>query len=212
MPSSQSGSGFGRDAIRDALRSCPKALRPLIAAPLLLLSCHALAAPIETPDPELRDVLARTIDASDSFEHRFDAEVWLVDMSSRLARFMPDEAARLELLRLVHSEARRAKLSPELVLAVIEVESYFDRYAISVAGAQGLMQIMPFWLKEIGRPDDNLFHVRTNLRFGCTILKFYLDKERGNLINALGRYNGSLGRLDYPDKVIHALNRRWYRQ
>lgn len=187
--------------------------RPLLRLVLLalLLSGVAGAAPIEPPEPELRNLLARTIDATDSFEHRFDAEVWLVDMSSRLARFMPDEAARLELLRLVHSEARRAKLSPELVLAVIEVESYFDRYAISVAGAQGLMQIMPFWLKEIGRPDDNLFHVQTNLRMGCTILKFYLDKESGNLINALGRYNGSLGRLDYPDKVIHALNRRWYR-
>jgi soluble lytic murein transglycosylase-like protein len=185
------------------------------ACAILFAAClcgEVFAAPVDPPDPELRQLLANTIDATDSFEHRFDAEVWLVDMSARLARIMPDEGARLELLRLVHSEARRAKLAPELVLAVIQVESYFDRYAISVAGAQGLMQIMPFWLKEIGRPDDNLFHVQTNLRFGCTILKFYLDKERGNLINALGRYNGSLGRLDYPDKVIHALNQRWYRQ
>ncbi|MGB1561211.1 MAG: lytic transglycosylase domain-containing protein [Sinimarinibacterium flocculans] len=189
--------------------------RRQIRTAVLLAAClhgGVSAAPVAPPEPELRDLLARTIDATDSFEHRFDAEVWLVDMSARLARFMPDEAARLELLRLVHSEARRAKLAPELVLAVIQVESYFDRYAISVAGAQGLMQIMPFWLDEIGRPDDNLFHVQTNLRMGCTILKFYLDKERGNLINALGRYNGSLGRLDYPDKVIHALNQRWYRQ
>ncbi len=88
---------------------------------LALLAGNALAAPVEPPEPELRDLLARTIDATDSFEHRFDAEVWLVDMSSRLARFMPDESARLELLRLVHSEARRAKLAPELVLAVIQV-------------------------------------------------------------------------------------------
>nr|WP_234981527.1 lytic transglycosylase domain-containing protein [Fontimonas thermophila] len=169
------------------------------------------AAPTQPPEPELRELLARTVGAADSFEHRYDAEVWLVDMSARLRPFLPDDAERLELLRLVHSEARRAKLSPELVLAVIEVESRFDRYAVSVAGAQGLMQIMPFWLEEIGRPDDNLFHVRTNLRMGCTILKFYLDKERGNLINALARYNGSYGRIEYPAKVIEALNRRWYR-
>jgi soluble lytic murein transglycosylase-like protein len=185
-------------------------LRTGLAA-LLLLSAGCVAAADAVPDPELRAALTRAVGAADSFEHRFDAEVWLVDMSERLRRIMPDEAQRLELLRLVHSEARRAKLSPELVLAVIEVESRFDHYAISVAGAQGLMQIMPFWLNEIGRPDDNLFHVQTNLRFGCTILKYYLDKERGNLINALGRYNGSLGRLDYPGKVIEVLNRRWYR-
>ncbi|MFA5938486.1 MAG: lytic transglycosylase domain-containing protein [Sinimarinibacterium sp.] len=178
---------------------------------LLIWPVLSHAAPIEAPEPELRDLLAHTIGAADSFEHRFDAEVWLVDMSSRMQRYVGEDAQRLELLRLVHSEARRAKLSPELVLAVIEVESRFDRYALSVAGAQGLMQIMPFWLKEIGRPDDNLFHVRTNLRMGCTILKYYLDKEHGNLVNALARYNGSYGRIDYPSKVIESLNRRWYR-
>lgn len=190
--------------------------RPTIASALVLLASlgfvpPAVAAPTTAPEPELRDLLARTIDAADSFEHRYDAEVWLVDMSGRLKRFMPDERQRLEFLRLVHSESRRAKLAPELVLAVIEVESRFDRYAVSVAGAQGLMQIMPFWLKEIGKPDDNLFHVPTNLRMGCTILKFYLDKEKGNLITALARYNGSYGRVDYSVKVINALNRRWYR-
>ena len=174
----------------------------------------AQAAPAITaavPDPELRQRLVEAINAADSFEHRYDAEVWLVDMSSRLKRLLPDDNQRLEILRLVHRESRRAKLAPELVLSVIEVESYFDRYAVSVAGAQGLMQVMPFWLREIGKPDDNLFHVETNLRMGCTILKFYLDKEQGNLVNALGRYNGSLGRVEYPVKVINALNRRWYR-
>jgi soluble lytic murein transglycosylase-like protein len=211
MSSLQRASGLRRDALSDALRWRMRSLLQMIVSSFLLLSGHAVAAPIEAPEPELRNLLAGAVGAADSFEHRFDAEVWLVDMSERLRRIMPDEAQRLELLRLVHSESRRAKLSPELVLAVIEVESRFDRYAISVAGAQGLMQIMPFWLNEIGRPDDNLFHVQTNLRFGCTILKYYLDKERGNLINALGRYNGSLGRLDYPGKVIEVLNRRWYR-
>jgi soluble lytic murein transglycosylase-like protein len=176
-----------------------------------MLAAPACAGPTGEPEPELRALLAKTIGAADSFEHRFDAEVWLVDMSGRLQRFMPDEAQRLELLRLVHSEARRAKIAPELVLAVIQVESGFNRYAVSSAGAQGLMQIMPFWLKEIGKPDDNLFQTRTNLRMGCTILKFYLDKERGNLIGALGRYNGSYGKPDYPMLVVNALNQRWYR-
>nr|WP_248679489.1 lytic transglycosylase domain-containing protein [Sinimarinibacterium sp. CAU 1509] len=169
------------------------------------------AGPTAPPEPELRDLLLRSVDAADSFEHPYDAEVWLLDMSSRLSRIVPSDAERLELLRMVHAEARRAKLSPELVLAVIEVESRFDRFAISVAGAQGLMQIMPFWLKEIGHPQDNLFIVQTNLRMGCTILKYYLDREKGNLVQALARYNGSLGRLEYPGKVIEVLNKRWYR-
>ncbi|HEY1075420.1 MAG TPA: lytic transglycosylase domain-containing protein [Fontimonas sp.] len=180
----------------------------------MLCSAAASAAdaqPAATPDPELRQLLVRAVGATDSFEHRFDAEVWLVDMSGRLQRYVRDDQRRLELLRKVHSEARRAKLSPELVLALIEVESRFDHYALSSAGAQGLMQVMPFWLKEIGRPDDNLFDISTNLRMGCTILKFYLDKEQGNLVNALGRYNGSLGRIEYPGLVINALNKRWYR-
>lgn len=180
----------------------------------LLLLCAAAAAwagPTEKPDAELRQALIAAINDADSFEHRFDAEVWLLDMSSRLKKFMPDEQQRLDFLRLLHSEARRAKIAPELVLAVIEVESRFDRYAISSTGALGLMQIMPFWLDEIGKPDDNLFLVRTNLRLGCTILKYYLEKEKGNMVNALARYNGSYGKPQYPYLVINALNKRWFR-
>ena len=161
-------------------------------------------------DPELRQLLRQAIGDSDSFADRFDAEVWLMDMSARLEKRIPDLEQRLHLLKLVHYEANRANLHPELVLAVIEVESNFDRWAISVAGAQGLMQIMPFWLDEIGRPGDNLFQPETNLRMGCTILRHYLDKEKGNLTRALGRYNGSLGKMKYPNKVYRALNRRWY--
>jgi soluble lytic murein transglycosylase-like protein len=114
------------------------------------------------------------------------------------------------MLKLVHLEASRAELPPELVLALIDTESNFDQYAISVAGAIGLMQIMPFWLDEIGRPNDNLLHVDTNLRYGCTILKFYLDKEKGDLRRALGRYNGSLGQRTYPNKVIDKLSKKWF--
>lgn len=161
------------------------------------------------PDPALRAALMAAVNAAESFEHRFDAEVWLLDMSERLRRFKPDDAERLEFLRLVHAEATRARLSPELVLAVIEVESRFDRFAISSAGAQGYMQVMPFWLKELGRPDDNLFHPQTNLRYGCTILRHYLDREKGNLLPALARYNGSYGQTWYPARVSRALTGRW---
>lgn len=160
---------------------------------------------------ELRLLLQEAIKESNSFEDRFDAEVWLVDMSNRLKKKMPNPEKRLKLLRQIHLEASRAKLHPELVLAVIDVESNFDRFAISKAGAQGLMQVMPFWLKEIGQPRDSLFNVQTNLRMGCTILKYYLKKEKGDLTRALARYNGSLGRYKYPNKVFRLLNKRWYK-
>jgi soluble lytic murein transglycosylase-like protein len=169
-----------------------------------------VAAAEQARDPELREALRRAANDTQSFPDRFDAEVWLTDMSGRLARQVEDPEERIEILKLVHLEAKRAELPPELILAVIEVESNFDRYAISVAGAIGLMQIMPFWLEEIGRPDDNLLHVDTNLRYGCTILRFYLDKEDGDLRRALGRYNGSLGKRKYPNKVIDKLSRKWF--
>jgi soluble lytic murein transglycosylase-like protein len=183
-----------------------------LAGLILALACGgADAAPTERPDEALRAALIQAIGEADSFQHRFDAEVWLVDMASRVARYLPHERERLEFLRMVHGEATRAQLSPELVLAVIDVESKFDRYAISSAGALGLMQIMPFWLDEIGKPEDNLFNMRTNLRFGCTILKHYLTREKGNVVNALARYNGSYGKPQYPTLVLTALNKRWYR-
>ncbi len=162
-------------------------------------------------DPELRAALKQAIEASDSFGDRFEAEVWLVDMSTRLAPTIPDPEKRLRLLRMIHQEATRAGLIPELVLAVIEVESNFNQFAISRAGAIGLMQVMPFWLKEIGHPEDNLFDARTNLRLGTTILKYYLDREDGNLTRALARYNGSLGSYRYTNKVFEALRVKWRR-
>jgi soluble lytic murein transglycosylase-like protein len=162
-------------------------------------------------DPELRRLLQQAINDNDSFKDRFDAEVWLVDMSKRLEKKIPDPQRRLKLLKQIHYEATRAELWPELVLAVIEVESNFDRFAISSAGAMGLMQVMPFWLGEIGKPGDNLFDTRTNLRMGCTILKYYLDKENGNLTPALARYNGSYGSHRYTTKVYSALDNRWKR-
>ena len=190
------------------------------AIPLLVLlvslnagfAAPAYAATQERPDDTLRQELIRAINSSDSFTDRFDAEVWLTDMSYRLQSRVPDPEERLKILKTVHYEARRAGLDPELVLAVIHTESNFDRFAISSAGAQGLMQIMPFWLDEIGQPDDNLFHITTNIRFGCTILSHYLQLENGNLYRALARYNGSVGQSWYPKRVYNALSTRWYRQ
>ena len=188
-----------------------KICRHLKALAILMVIGLASAHAEQTPDPELREVLRAAAGEAPSFSDRFDAEVWLTDMSRRLQRQVRDPEERIEILTLVHLEASRVDLPPELILAVIEVESNFDRYAVSVAGALGLMQIMPFWLDEIGRPNDNLLHADTNLRYGCTILRFYLDKENGDLRRALGRYNGSLGRRKYPNKVIDKLSRKWFK-
>ncbi len=165
----------------------------------------------QEPDPELIALLREAANDVDSFPDHFDAQVWLTDMSARLTRQVKDPQERIEILTRVHFEATRSELPPELVLAVIDVESNFDRFAISVAGARGLMQIMPFWLNEIGRPNDNLMHIETNLRFGCTILKYYMEMEKGDLIRALGRYNGSLGQRKYPNKVLDKLRLKWFR-
>ena len=138
-----------------------------------------------------------------------ESRAWVSAMHARVMERMRDERHAREFLELVRYEARRAGLEPQLVLAVIDVESGFRKYAVSTAGARGYMQVMPFWIKVIGREDDNLFHMRTNLRYGCVILRHYLDIERGNLHNALARYNGSLGRPEYPDRVLRALRSRW---
>jgi soluble lytic murein transglycosylase-like protein len=168
------------------------------------------AAQPRDPDPELLKAVEEAVEATDSFENRFDAEVWLTDMSGRLASRIPQPDRRLRFLRVLHYEATRADLKPELVLAVIDVESDFNRFALSDAGARGYMQIMPFWLEEIGRPNDNLFNTPTNLRMGCTILGYYLERENGNLTKALARYNGSVGETWYPELVFEALREHWY--
>jgi soluble lytic murein transglycosylase-like protein len=184
----------------------------LLGALLLVHLSSVTAATQERPDDEMRRALIKAIDSSDSFKDRFEAEVWLTDMSQRLEKRVKDPKERLTILKTVHYEAQRAELEPELVLAIIDVESRYDRFAISSAGAQGLMQIMPFWLDEIGHPDDNLFVIGTNIRFGCAILKYYLNMEKGNLARALARYNGSIGKYWYPQLVFNALSNRWYKQ
>jgi soluble lytic murein transglycosylase-like protein len=137
------------------------------------------------------------------------AQAWLAEMSRRLARRMPDEAFRLEFLQTLYYEATRAGLDPELMLGLIQVESGFKKYAVSPVGARGFTQVMPFWLKLIGTEEHNLFQLRTNLRYGALILRHYLDIERGDLYRALGRYNGSLGRPEYPTLVVNAWKNHW---
>ena len=176
----------------------------------LILPPAAAAQPQDDRElAELRSFLDATINSADSFQDRYDAEVWLVDMSNRLTRFVDEPAVRLELLRQIHAAASRAELPPELVLSVIEVESHFNRFAISSVGAQGMMQVMPFWKNEIGRQDDNLTVNKTNFEYGCRILQFYLQRENGHLHKALARYNGSVGSRRYSDKVYRAWRDHW---
>ncbi len=182
---------------------------------LCLLSLYGWAEPAQTVAPpdaideELRALLKKAVAESDSFVDRFDAEVWLMSKDQPMARFIKDPQQRLDLLRQIHRAATHAGLQPEVVLAVIEVESRFDRFALSHAGAQGMMQVMPFWKHEIGRPEDNLINLDTNLKYGCTILKHYLDKSNGKLADALARYNGSFGSYRYAEKVMDALYEYW---
>jgi soluble lytic murein transglycosylase-like protein len=141
---------------------------------------------------------------------RPENRAWLDEMSRRLAAKIPDPRTREDFLGTVHYEAARAGLDPQLVLGVIQHESAFRKYAISTAGARGYMQVMPFWTGLIGGGgDNNLFHLRINLRYGCVILRHYLDIEGGDVYRALGRYNGSLGRPEYPTAVFAAMNRNW---
>jgi len=144
-----------------------------------------------------------------AFNTEAEARHWLTAMSNRLASRISDRLQREEFLVSVHYEAKRAGLDPQLVLGVIQVESNFRKYAVSRAGAMGYMQVMPFWVRLIGRTDDNLFHLRTNLAYGCAILRHYVDQENGDYFRALARYNGSLGSAKYPRLVLAAWKGRW---
>jgi soluble lytic murein transglycosylase-like protein len=171
---------------------------------------EALAAsPAEEIDPALVAKLARALADDAGESDHFDAEVWLLSTAPKVARWVTDEAERGRILDRVYVEANRNDIDADLVLAVMQVESAFDRFAISTAGAQGLMQVMPFWRNEIGRPQDNLTDVDTNIRYGATILAHYLEVSKGDLIDALARYNGSRGRLHYPELVVYAYRATW---
>lgn len=146
----------------------------------------------------------RLVFASDA-----EGETWLYDMSNRLKKRIANDDYRIEFLQSVQYEASRAGLDPQLVLGLIQVESGFKKYAVSSVGARGYMQVMPFWVRSIGAKDHNLFYLRLNLRYGCTILRHYLDIEHGDLYRALGRYNGSLGQPQYPNLVVGAWRKNW---
>jgi soluble lytic murein transglycosylase-like protein len=184
-----------------------------IAIPGIALAGAQIYEPLAA---EVRAGLQASIADRPAPQHAFknsEAAVdWLTEMSQRLQTKIPNFESRVEFLRTVHFEAIRARLDPQLVLSVIQVESNFRKYAVSRSGARGYMQVMPFWVGLIGRPGDNLFSLRNNLRYGCVILKYYLDAERGNLHRALGRYNGSVGKPEYPNLVIGAWRSTWHYQ
>ena len=180
---------------------------------LLPALAHAGAQVYEPLADSVRQRLSRMVSdrapATMHFRSASDGQRWLAEMDRRLEKRIPDRQQRLELLRTVQYEATRARLDPQLVLGVIEVESGFRKYAVSSAGARGYMQVMPFWVKLIGQPSHNLFHLRTNIAYGCAILRHYLDIEKGDYYRALGRYNGSLGKPEYPNLVVGAWKRHW---
>src|SRR3984885_14759357 len=161
-------------------------------------------------DPELKALLQKIIGDTDCFADKFDSEVWYKSMEPRLARLVPTHEARVEILNHVYCEAKRdpsLQLPPGLVMALIEVESRFDRWAVSSAGAVGLMQVMPFWPEQLGMHRYELTRIGPNVQMGCAILRYYLKQERNNFARALARYNGSVGRRDYSDAVLY----RWSR-
>ncbi len=185
---------------------------------ILFLACSSIAQ-ANNPRYELLAASTQTVihhnisDAAIS-DHEFTKvatnNLWLSTMSRRLEKFVPKQEEREKFLRTVYYEATRAGLDPQLVLSIIQVESNFNKYAVSSAGARGYMQVMPFWVDTIGQNDHNLFHLRVNLRYGCMILRHYLNKEKGNYFRALGRYNGSLGQARYPQLVLNKWRSTWY--
>jgi soluble lytic murein transglycosylase-like protein len=187
-------------------------IRRALAATLISLSPLAVAAKLPAeppPDPVLIERLAQALADDSGQSDRYDAEVWLLSTTPKVARFVPDPKEQRLIIDTVYQQARRNAIDADLVLALMEVESRFDRFAISSVGAQGLMQVMPFWRDRIGRPQDVLTDVRINIRYGTTILARYLELTHDDLIDALARYNGSRGRLHYPERVVYAYRGRW---
>ena len=189
-------------------------MRALVFLALLApIAAHAGAQVYEPLADSVRQRLSRMVadraPPSMHFREPTDAQRWLTEMDRRLEKRIPDRQQRLELLRTVQYESTRSLLDPHLSLGGIGGESAFRKYAVSRAGARGYMQVMPFWVKLIGQPNHNLFHLRTNIAYGCAILRHYLDLEKGDYYRALGRYNGSLGKPEYPNLVLAAWRGRW---
>jgi soluble lytic murein transglycosylase-like protein len=192
--------------------------------PFVALLCLPLAAGAASPsaqeiDPDVVAALARSVSNDVEEGDPYDAQVWLLSSLPKVARYVVNKTEQELILRTVYREAKRhdklypnQKMDPDLVLALMQVESRFDRFAVSSAGAQGLMQVMPFWRNEIGRPQDNLTQIETNVRYGTAILGQYVREARNDLFDALARYNGSRGRPDYPELVVRAYRTRWQTQ
>ncbi len=179
---------------------------------LLLLACAGAAQAQAQRDPELRAILEKAVASSPCFADKYDSAVWFALMEPRLRRIVPDATERMLILETAYCEAHRPgekRLPPGLILAIIDVESRFDRWAVSSAGAVGLMQIMPFWPQELGMERHQLVQIEANMRMGCAILRHYLEREKNDLGKALARYNGSVGRRKYPDTVVQRWTTRW---
>ena len=191
-----------------------KLIQPLIVLLMLVSATSFAGSQREEPlSNSVKAMMQRSISDKAAprlmFASAEEGEFWLTEMSQRLQKRMPDQGYREDFLRTVHYEATRAGLDPQMVLGLIQVESGFKKYAVSSVGARGFMQVMPFWSRSIGATDHNLFLLRTNLRYGCTILRHYIDIEKGDLYRALGRYNGSLGKPQYPNLVLGAWKKHW---
>ena len=188
-----------------------RAARGAACALLLgLLGAHARAD--QQRDPELQAVITHAIAQAECFTDQYDSAVWYTLMEPRLRKLVKEKNERIDILKQVYCETHRpgeARLPPGLVMAVIDVESRFNRWAVSNAGAVGLMQVMPFWPEKLGMHRYELVHVAPNIRMGCAILRYYLGYERNDVRKALARYNGSIGRRDYPDLVITRWTSKW---
>ena len=191
-------------------RSCVRAWRSKAAGLLATLLLVGVSHADQQQDPALKGVVQQAINEAECFTDHYDSAVWYTLMEPRLRKLVKDRDERMEILKQVYCETHRTgqtRLPPGLVMGVIQIESRFDRYAVSSAAAVGLMQVMPFWPERLGLPRYELVHVAPNIRMGCAILRFYLQQEHNNYTRALARYNGSVGRRDYPDAVISAWTR-----
>ena len=187
-----------------------------ILMPLLLACFPALAWAAPAADaqrePELKSAVQHAIDQAECFEDRYDSAVWYKMMEPRLRKRVPDREERMAILKNVFCEANRpgeVRIPPGLIMAIIDIESSFNRYAVSYAGAVGLMQVMPFWPSELGMKRHQLTQIEANMRMGCAILRFYLKREKNDVRKALARYNGSIGRREYPDLVVTRWTNKW---
>lgn len=212
MPSPSSAPGSPRRPERHRTRWRIGALTrwPAAVAAAAAVALAPAARADQQRDAGLRNVIEHAIAQAECFPDRYESAVWFTMMEPRLVKRVPDKAERLDILRTVFCEAHRKgemRLPPGLVMAVIDVESRFNRWAVSYAGAVGLMQIMPFWPEKLGMKRHQLTQIGPNIRMGCAILRYYLRYESNNVQKALARYNGSVGRRDYSDLVIGSWSR-----